>query len=143
MASPQTEDGYTRIANELMEALCRASLSQNQFRVCLAIIRKTYGYGKKEDRISLSQFEKMTGILSQHVKRTLGQLEKMNMITVDKVSHMKIFYGIQKDYEQWSTTTSTGSSRKKQLLPAPVTTTTSPGSETTTSPGSNKRNIKK
>lgn len=55
MASPQTEDGYTAIANEIMEALIAAELSGQEFRIALLVIRKTYGFKKKEDAISLSQ----------------------------------------------------------------------------------------
>tara|TARA_B110000196_G_scaffold314021_1_gene321613 strand:- start:38 stop:1054 length:1017 start_codon:yes stop_codon:yes gene_type:complete len=48
-------NGYTRIANELIEQLCRVDLSGRQFRVVNAIIRKTYGYQKKRDWITASQ----------------------------------------------------------------------------------------
>lgn len=48
-------NGYTRIANELIEQLCRVDLSGRQFRVVNAIIRKTYGYRKKQDWITASQ----------------------------------------------------------------------------------------
>ena len=47
-ASPQLEDGYTRIANELIEALMRTNLSAYQSRVLWAIWRKTYGFNKRK-----------------------------------------------------------------------------------------------
>ena len=49
MASPQIEDGYTKIANELLEAISKVNLSSYEFRVIMAIIRKTYGFNKKSD----------------------------------------------------------------------------------------------
>tara|TARA_B110001454_G_scaffold54930_2_gene53710 strand:+ start:7292 stop:8311 length:1020 start_codon:yes stop_codon:yes gene_type:complete len=48
-------NGYTRIANELIDQLCRVDLSGRQFRVVNAIIRKTYGYRKKQDWITAGQ----------------------------------------------------------------------------------------
>ena len=62
MASPQLEDGYTQISNELLEALCWMNLSPYEWRVLLWILRKTYGWKKKTDWISLSQFSKETGL---------------------------------------------------------------------------------
>ena len=47
IASPQVEDGHTRIANELLEAMCRAGFSARQWAVVMAVVRKTYGYGKR------------------------------------------------------------------------------------------------
>lgn len=40
------DDGYTRIANELLEAVMAADLTARQLKVVLAVIRKTYGFGK-------------------------------------------------------------------------------------------------
>ncbi|EER8328946.1 replication protein [Escherichia coli] len=48
----EVEDGYTRLANALYEELIGADLTKNQSKVAHAICRKTYGYGKKMDRIS-------------------------------------------------------------------------------------------
>ncbi|MBW2099124.1 MAG: replication protein [Deltaproteobacteria bacterium] len=60
MASPQCKDGYTRIANEPLEALCRAKLTLYEWRVFMAIIRFTYGYNRKVDQISVRQLSRIT-----------------------------------------------------------------------------------
>lgn len=73
-ASPQVEDGHTRIANELLEAMCGAGFSARQWAVVMAVVRKTYGYGKKADDISLGQLSAMTGIAKPHVSRTVNDL---------------------------------------------------------------------
>lgn len=49
------DDGYTRLANTLLEALASVELSGRQFRVLLAVIRLTYGYRKKADWLSAGQ----------------------------------------------------------------------------------------
>lgn len=46
------DDGYTRFANELLEAIASADLTARQLKVMLAYVRKTYGFNKKTDRIS-------------------------------------------------------------------------------------------
>jgi phage replication O-like protein O len=96
MADVQIDDGYTKIANELLEAITKVNLSSYEFRVVMAIMRKTYGYSKKQDYISLSQIEAMTGIKSCNVCRTLKKLKAKNMLIGN--GHLT---GIQKDYDLW------------------------------------------
>jgi len=96
---PQCEDGYTKIANELLEALCRFRISGESMQVFLTILRKTYGFGKKSDMIALSQFAEATGIGKPNVVRALRQLSTLNLILVEKGS--VISYGINKHHETW------------------------------------------
>lgn len=48
MSNPQIENGYTKIANELLEALIQAELSGAEYRIVCFIIRQTYGYNQKQ-----------------------------------------------------------------------------------------------
>lgn len=100
MASPQTENGYTKIANELYDAILKWKFSGYEYRILIFIIRKTYGWDKKEDWIALSQFQEATGIQISHICRTLNLLEKQNIITKGG-SKYKPKYGVQKDYDKW------------------------------------------
>lgn len=53
----QIENGnYTRISNIILESLVKMPFKGCELAVILYIIRKTYGYHKKQDEISLSQF---------------------------------------------------------------------------------------
>ena len=72
--NPQKENGYTAIANEIVEALSRFNLSPYEWRVLMVIFRKTYGYQKKEDWISLSQIVSATGIHKANVSRAKAKL---------------------------------------------------------------------
>lgn len=74
------DDGFTRIANELLEAVMAADLTARQLKVVLAIIRKTYGFGKKFDRITNTQIEAMTGIHHTHVCKAKNEMIEMNII---------------------------------------------------------------
>lgn len=100
MASPQLENGYTQIANELYDAILQWRFSSYEFRVLIFIIRKTYGWGKKTDWISLSQFVSATNIKRTHICRTLNLLNKQNIIT-KRGNRNKPLYGINKDYDLW------------------------------------------
>lgn len=96
MAKPELEDGYTPIANEILEKLARISLSPNQWQVLLIIIRKTYGFHKKVDHIANSQIGEATGLCKAVVSRCLKGLSDMQLIT----RKGKVI-GFQKDWEQW------------------------------------------
>jgi phage replication O-like protein O len=93
---PQLENGYTRLANEIVEEMCRLKISNYESRFLWCLFRKTYGFGKKQDYIALSQFSKLSGIESQHIARTKTKLASKNIITV---SNGKI--GFQKDVSKW------------------------------------------
>jgi len=100
MASPQTEGGYTKIANELYDALCKIRISGEARQVLDVIIRKTYGFNKKLDCIALSQFSLATGLSKVAVRKALNKLISMNLIT-QKGNDIAKEYGITKDYELW------------------------------------------
>lgn len=97
MASPQKENGHVEIANELFEALYRFPIPGRQRRIFDAILRKTWGWGKKSDHIPLSQLANETGIDKSHVCHMLEWLKKANMIRRDSDGKTTI----QKDYETW------------------------------------------
>lgn len=91
------EDGYTRIANDLFEAVMCADLTARQLKVVMAIIRKTYGFGKKLDRITNTQIAEMTGIHHTHVCKAKNEMIAMNIVIS---SGNKI--GINKDFTEWN-----------------------------------------
>lgn len=91
-----TDDGFTRIANELLEAVMSADLTARQLKVILAVIRKTYGFGKKLDRITNTQIAAITGIHHTHVCTAKNEMIAMNII----VSHGNQI-GINKVISDW------------------------------------------
>ncbi|HGY1466834.1 TPA: replication protein [Klebsiella aerogenes] len=91
------DDGYTRIANELLEAVMAADLTARQLKVALAVIRKTYGFGKKLDRITNTQIAAMTGIHHTHVCKAKNEMIAMNIIVSN--GHA---IGINKVISEWN-----------------------------------------
>jgi phage replication O-like protein O len=74
------EDGYTRVANLLLEAFAMAQLSGIQKGICLFIIRRTYSWGKSEDAISLREFAQACGTSEPYVSRQLKDLIDKNVV---------------------------------------------------------------
>lgn len=102
MANPQKENGYTAIANEIMEALCQTRIPGEARQMLDVIIRKTYGYGKKSDEISTSQFMQLTQLPNFTIHKARKRLLDMNLITVTKKGNSQILsYSFQKDYTHW------------------------------------------
>jgi len=91
------ENGFTQVPNEILEALARIRLSPYETRVVLFIIRKTYGWHKEIDWISLSQIVEGTGIAKPNVCRTIKSLKRKNIIIRPDSKHA----GLQKDYTKW------------------------------------------
>jgi len=113
----QLENGHTRIANDMEELLAKLKISNYESRFLWALFRKTYGFQKKEDRIALSQFSKMTNISSQHIARTKKKLLDKNIIFQH---NGKI--GIQTELSKWVL--------PNEVLPKQVRGTTQTGSKT-------------
>ena len=78
----------------------RTNFTSHERRVLDCILRKTYGWNKKTDRISYSQFEAATGIDHRHIGRSLALLKRRQIITCTGYGYA-LEYGLQKDYDLW------------------------------------------
>jgi len=74
------EDGYTRIANLLLEALALARLNGVQKGICLFLFRRTYGWNRSQDAISLEEFAEACGSSRPYISRQLNELIRKNII---------------------------------------------------------------
>lgn len=108
----QLENGYTRIANELYEAILKQPFNGYECRVLHAIIRKTYGYGKKSDYIAFSQISELTGIAKTHISRTMAVLIQYKVVT--KLGNS---IGVNKDASQWAVTKLGNKKKALNVLP--------------------------
>jgi phage replication O-like protein O len=100
--NPQTENGFTQIATEIVDAFCRYRLSGEEWLVLWVVIRKTYGWHKTEDCISLTQFSLMTGLKKQSVIRALNKLRDKNILLINKIDNGKLIkYRFNKYYNEW------------------------------------------
>ena len=103
MASPQKENGYTSIANELMEQLYSRRFSASQLKILLLVLRFTYGFNRKTAALSNTFIAAGTGIHEITVSKEIGTLLRDNVLNLYKKPsfHNSRIIGINKDYEGW------------------------------------------
>lgn len=104
MANPQCENGYTKLANEIIEALYQRPLSGHEFRMLFLIIRKTYGFNKTEDNVSLSQMMKALSLSKTRCSQVINKLQLQKIVTVtENINGIGKKYKLNKNYEHWTT----------------------------------------
>jgi len=138
VSAPQLENGYLRIANELYEAILQHPFSKRELKIVLAVIRKTYGFGKKKDDISLSQIAEMTGLNAAHISRSINDLCLKGVLLKEQGRHAQSLE-IIKNYRKWKvllkqqrvTKTATKGCQKSKL-PVTKTATTKDNSKDNT-----------
>jgi phage replication O-like protein O len=97
---PDLENGYFRLSNEFYDALLIYKLNQTQRLVMDALIRKLWGWQKKEDDIALSQLATMTRLKEPHISIALNDLAKLSLITKKRGRYGQ-FISINKYYRSW------------------------------------------
>jgi phage replication O-like protein O len=96
METPQLEDGYIRIATNILKAIARTQFNGYEIRYLMVLFYKTYGFHKKSDKISNSQFVSATGLHKQHIWRTEQRLINRRIVTKSGY-----FLSFQKDSRLW------------------------------------------
>lgn len=94
----QVENGeFTRIHNTILEQLSRADLNGSEFRCLLYLLRKTYGFKKKQDTIAFSQWADATGLEKRQVIRAVtGMVERGYIYAIDNGNNRPKTYGFNK-----------------------------------------------
>ena len=77
---------HTQIPNIIIDQHM-SELSHAQFKVLMAICRKTIGWHKQSDYISISQIVELTGVSNKTVVGAIKQLEKKGFIVTQKAKH--------------------------------------------------------
>lgn len=103
MASPQKENGYTSIANELLEQIYGRRFSTSQFKILLLIMRFTYGFNRKFASLSNSFISNGTGIHEVTVSKEIGSLIDDGVIIEKRkpTFNEPRMIGVNKNYESW------------------------------------------
>lgn len=100
----QLEDGYTRIANEILDHLMKQRLNGTQNSIIQCVIRYTYGFQRKSHELSINFIKDATGINKDMVKRELNNLIDYKVLTVFKEATFRTSreIGINKSTEDWN-----------------------------------------
>lgn len=130
MANPQKELGHIEIANDIAEKLVSSPLSGAELRILIFIIRKTWGWNKKKDKISISQIVGKSQLDRSTVCEVLNKLVGKRLLLKEKGRINTLQFN--KDYDQWvvgkrqlgsreKTTTLVGKSHPKVVGKSPPT----------------------
>jgi len=118
MANPQKEDGNTGINNEVLMHLIGAGLNGTELAICLYVLRKTWGYSKTKDEISLSQFMDAIPATKPSICKALSNLQLVKIILLVKKGKSKISsneWKFNKDFDTWQLVKKTKLVKKKKL----------------------------
>ena len=100
IGNPQLEDGHTRIANELLEALTGYPFGGGELRVVLAIIRLTYGWNRKRCVIRQTTMARLTRLDRRQIQRVLTSLRQQGVLFRDRTTR-PFTYQLNKAYQGW------------------------------------------
>ena len=111
MPSPQLERGYIRIANKIMDALISHRIPGNEMQCLLYLLRRTYGWNKKQASISYCEFGCATGLSKRNVIRAIKSLIEKRVILLVGVKNdthaeddqdcRANAYKLNKNYSEW------------------------------------------
>ena len=102
LPSPHLEAGYTPIAHGIIEDWILNALPRQNFKIALAVIRKTYGFHCKKALISNKEFMEMTGMLAPNICREIKRMETAGILIVDRVKGYGNIYEYNKYSETWT-----------------------------------------
>ena len=103
MAEVRLENGYSPVANSLLEAICRCDFTATEYRVLFAIIRYTYGYSRKCAELSASFLSGVTKAPKRSVERALAGLIGSGVVSSVPGGSRKDskLLGVNKNYSEW------------------------------------------
>lgn len=90
------DEGYAKLSNMLLEEYAGADLTKRQFKVLLAVLRKTYGWNKPMDRISDSQISEIAKL---PVKRC--NEAKLELVRMGLLKQQGGMFGPNKNVSEW------------------------------------------
>lgn len=76
-----TENGYFEMPNLVVDELA-AAMPDATYKIYSIMIRKTYGWGKNSDAISLTQIEELSGKTRKTAIQACSQLEDAGLVSV-------------------------------------------------------------
>lgn len=98
LASPQIEQGYIRIANDLWDEILRRSFSKRQQNLVLFIWRLSYGTGQKDCKVEQFNLFELSGIYKSDIKKELNYLRECEVLNWDEET---MIFSINKNYKLW------------------------------------------
>jgi phage replication O-like protein O len=103
-AEIQIEKGeYTRIHNVILEKLGQYNFTSQEYACILHLLRMTYGFRRKEYKLSYSDFQVATGIDPANVSRTMRRLTDNKVVIRSETGpNTAATWSFNKYFEQWT-----------------------------------------
>lgn len=92
---------YFKVKNDWWDALLKYNIPGEQRRCLDFIIRQTYGWQKKEAKITITEFSNATGLNRASVSRAIKKLSQNKLIVYKKVNDRHVTYSFNKYYKRW------------------------------------------
>ncbi len=104
--NPQRESGNRQIQNRVYQALIRADVRYSQYKICLFVIDKAWGFNKNFDVISGGQFKEATGLSERMIRKTAKALREKRIIYFEPSKRVHCGspfnqYLFNKHYDTW------------------------------------------
>lgn len=93
-------NGYTKVANEIQRVKPRLRMSGREWQCFEAVIWLTYGWNKKQDRVTNTVIGELTGLSDTHVSDAIKALAERKIILCQKQGVMKLV-GVNTDISAW------------------------------------------
>lgn len=95
-ASPQLEDGFTQLANELLEAMAKLRCPPSVIGALIAVVRETYGYNEKTAPCPRARVASHMGVSERRARQAVEEAIAWGLLIRDGRK-----LGVQKDYTRW------------------------------------------
>lgn len=93
-------NGYTKVANEIQQLKPRLRMSGREWQCFEAVIWLTYGWNKKQDRVTNTVIAELTGLSDTHVSDAIKSLAERKIIFSQKQGMMKLV-GVNTELSGW------------------------------------------
>ncbi|WP_181939705.1 replication protein [Pectobacterium odoriferum] len=93
-------NGYTKTANEIQKLKPRLRMSGREWQCFEAVIWLTYGWNKKQDRVTNTVIAELTGLSDTHVSDAIKALAERKIIFSQKQGMMKLV-GVNAEISAW------------------------------------------
>ncbi len=100
LSNENTAESYIKIPTIIQDAFCRIRIPGESRQILDGIIRKTLGWRKVKDKISISQLCKITGVKRPNVIRSIKCLEDMKIIVSDRTNYITV-HQVNLNVEEW------------------------------------------
>ncbi len=117
MANVQKENGFTAIANELLETILKCNFTLRELKIVLTVIRYTDGFNRKEANLSSRFISEATTIKPNHVFAVTKELLNKNVL-INRTEQKGVIrrYQLNKNYDTWLSKSRKSISPKSGLI---------------------------